>query len=273
MFSTFDRFTRFLRDRRATALVEFAWLWPIVALMMYGAYNLSLASNAGRQLSRLSNDIAQMIVTQPASGSKWCAAALPTTCAALEDYNLWYAHDSAVVEFPQVLRDSRADWASDIGISMTGVAFAPKSASCIGSSSASCYAAFVAWYAQNGAGAATRTCATGLSSAGSDTAPPSPTTLPDDLFFPVPIPSGTTGNPSTYGPPLFQIVVDVTYAWKPSGWRSTLGWFPTLNFAKSSYLSPRYVSQIVYKGGGAYGQACPQPAGWPTGSGAPVWPS
>jgi len=266
------RVTGFLRDRRATALVEFAWLWPVMVLIMYGAYNLSLASNVARQLSRLSDDIAQMIVTLLPSGSSWCSASTSTTCAALEDYNLWYAHDSAMVEFPQVLSDAGANWASGIGISITGVAFAPLSSGCIGSSNPSCYAAFVVWYAQNGAGSATRTCATAIGQA-SDTAAPSPATLPSDLFNPVPVPSSATGAVSTYAAPLFQVVVDVSYGWKPSVWKSTLGWFPTLNFAKSSYLSPRYVSQIVYKGGGSYGKACPQPSGWPTATGAPAWPS
>jgi hypothetical protein len=88
----------------------------------------------------------------------------------------------------------------------------------------------------------------------------------------VPVPSNTTGNPSTtYSPPLFQVVVDVSYSWKPSNWRSNLGWLTSFTISRSNYLSPRYVSQIVYKGGGVYGQACPQPATWPTASGAPVW--
>jgi hypothetical protein len=281
MASLFSRSAQFFRDRRATALVEFAWLWPILVLTMYGAYNLSLLAGAARQLSRLSDDIAQMIVTLPASRPPWCTTASGSvTCAALEDYNLWYAHDSAMVEFPQVLQDSGANWGSDISISITGLAFAPTSAACIGSSNASCYAAFVVWYAQNGTGAATRTCTTAFAST-TDTAPQSSTTLPDDLYSPVPIPSSTTGNPSTtYAPPLFEVIVDVTYTWRPSSWQSSLGWLPSFTITRSSYLSPRYVSQIVYKGAGTYGQACPQPAAWPTPgtggwptSGTPAWPS
>jgi len=274
MASLFSRGTLFFRDRRATALVEFAWLWPILVLTMYGAYNLSLAATAARQLSRLSDDIAQMIVTLPASQSPWCTtASANVSCAALEDYNLLYAHDSAMVEFPQLLRDSGSNWGTDISISIAGVVFAPTSTSCIGSGSSSCYAAYVNWYAQNGAGAGTRTCAT-VFAATADTSPQSATTLPSDLFDPVPIPSSTTGNPSsTYAQPLFEIVVDVSYTWRPSGWRSTLGWLPSLTITRTSYLSPRYVSQIVYKGAGNYGKACPQPAAWPTGVGAPAWPS
>jgi Flp pilus assembly protein TadG len=100
------RCATFLRDRRANALVEFAWLWPVLMLIMYGAYNLSIMASVSRQLSRLSDDMAQMIVTlQPsnsssAKGTVWCAASGSVTCAALEDYNPWYAHDSAMVEFP-----------------------------------------------------------------------------------------------------------------------------------------------------------------------------
>ncbi|HYA80488.1 MAG TPA: hypothetical protein VED87_06140, partial [Methylocystis sp.] len=251
MSPTLSRLALFFRDRRATALVEFAWLWPILVLTMYGAYNLSRMAHTARQLSRLSDDIAQMIVTIPASnsssakGTQWCtvtsytigSATITPTCAALEDYNLWYAHDSTMVEFPQVLQDSGASWGSDISVSITGIALAPSSTACIGSSNSSCYAAYVAWYAQNGTGAAKRTCSTVFAST-ADTAAQSSTTLPTDVFDPVPIPSSSTGNPSsTYAPPLFQVVVDVTYTWKPSNWQSSLGWLPNFTITRSSYLN------------------------------------
>lgn len=291
MVSLFSRWAFFFRDRRATALVEFAWLWPILVLTMYGAYNLSLMATASRQLSRLSDDIAQMIVTLPASNSSgapsatnkvWCSVTKYTigsttitpTCAALADYNLWYAHDSAMVEFPQVLQDSGSNWGSDISISITGIAFAPTSTACTGSSSPSCYTASVVWYAQGGTGAATRTCSTVFTST-ADTSSQSSTTLPSDVFDPVPIPSSQTGNPSaTYAPPLFQVVVDVSYTWKPSNWRSSLGWLPSYTITRTSYLSPRYVSQIVPAPSSTYGNYCSQPNGgvWYPTSNAPSWP-
>jgi len=271
----------FFKERDGVALVEFAWIFPVMMAILYGSYNLSLAANASRQLSRLSDDIAQMLVELPQSTGGpgagpappyWCTTTAPVTCAALEDYNLAYAHDSAMLEFPQALVDAGISWASDVSISMAGVAFAPQNAGCLGSSLPTCYSAFVVWYSTGAAGAAARTCSTPLAST-LDATSPSPTTLPDDLYTPTSVPPAQLPAASTWGSPLFQVVVDVSYNvhltnWKPFGFALN-----PITLAKSSYLSPRYVTQIVYKGTGGLGIACPKPAGWPTFAGAPAWPS
>ncbi|HMK89306.1 MAG TPA: TadE/TadG family type IV pilus assembly protein [Methylocystis sp.] len=269
---------QFLRDRRATALVEFAWLFPIMMLALFGAYNVSRAANATRELSELSDDIAQMLAETQQSGSPYCTATSPTTCGALFDYTLKYAYDSAMVEFPEILANSNGVASSTIKtpasggaltVSMTGVVFAYNSANagCTAPALHACYTGYVVWTA----GAATRPCGQTYGSGYPNSSPPVTTQLPDALFTPVTNPPGAA---SATSPPLFAVVVDVAYTWKPTLF--TGPWFsliPSITIARSSYLNPRYVSQLTYYSqGNGYGTACGTPSGWSSLPGSPVWP-
>ena len=238
MSATANHTSRFLCDHAGTALVEFAWALPFLLLALLGVYNISQAANAERQLSRLSDGIATQLVTNGVVG----AASYPINYT-----DLHYANDSAMLEFPLVLSDSYAkneSWAADISISMAGISFSPTVAGC---TSGCTYVAKVVWTGGNKA----RACGSAQVSA-TDSATPSPSTLPQDLFDPVPTP--TTG---VFAPPNFQIVVDVVYAWHPLLGNSFI---PPISFKRSTYLTPRYVSQITYSqiaGDDGFGVPCP----------------
>ena len=214
----------FLCDQAGTAIVEFAWALPFLLLTLLGVYNLSQAANAERQLSRLSDGIATQLVTNGVVG----APSYPINYT-----DLHYANDSAMLEFPLVLSDSYAkneSWALDISISMAGISFSPTVGGC---TNACTYVAKIVWTGGNKA----RACGSAQVAA-SDGATPSPSTLPQDLFDPVPTP--TTG---VFSPPNFQVVVDIVYSWRP---RFGNNFIPPITFKRSTYLSPRYVSQITY---------------------------
>ncbi|HXY59621.1 MAG TPA: TadE/TadG family type IV pilus assembly protein [Methylocystis sp.] len=281
----------FAANRRGVAIVEFALVFPVAVLVAYAAFNLSRLANAERELAHLSDDIAQMIVetqapyTTQSNSVAYCQATAPTTCGALYDYALKYIYDSAMVEFPDILTDPNGvsnqaikapSSGGTLSISMTGVVFAytPSAATCGATPSvanAGCYTGYVVWTS----GAATRPCSTAyLLTASYST--PTPSQLPPALFT-------TVANPNSASalPPLFAVVVDVVYTFKPllSG-GSMFDIVPPVTIKRSTFLNPRYVSQISYfgagnatannYGAGTYGTACAMPGGWP--SGLSAWP-
>ncbi len=161
--------------------------------------------------------------------------------------DLHYANDSAMLEFPQVLSDSytkQKNWAADISISMAGVSFSPTVAGC---TSGCTYVAKIVWTGGNKA----RACDSAQIAA-PDSASPTPSTLPQDLFAAVP-----TQTAGVFSPPNFQLVVDVVYSWAPMFGPKFI---PPITFKHSTYLSPRYVSQINYSqiaGDDGFGVPCP----------------
>lgn len=291
MTSRFKWARRFPADCRAVALVEFAWVFPVAILVVYAAFNLSRLANAERELTHLSDDIAQMIVETQApvatqsNGVAYCQATAPTTCGALYDYALKYIYDSAMLEFPDILSapNGVANYTVEspstggkLSISMTGVVFAYTStASTCGSppsvATAGCYTGYVVWTS----GAATRPCGT-IYLLTPTYSTPTPSQLPPALFTTVSNP-----NSSSALPPLFAVVVDVVYTFNPllSG-GSMFNIVPPVTIKRSAFLNPRYVSQISYfgtsnattnnYGQGTYGTACTLPGGWT--SGISTWP-
>jgi Flp pilus assembly protein TadG len=210
----------FLRDQRGMALVEFATLFPVLVLLLFGAYDLSRAADAARGLTRLSNSIATMLATN--------------TTGYVNYTNLHYAFDSAAVVFPEVLRDAAAKsipWGTDISISMAGVGFAPTVAGC---TNGCAYVAQIYWTS----GSKNRVCGTSPIPVADNSAESNALALPDDLFTPVATPSGALA------PPNFLIVVDVKYTWTPLIARSFL---PSISFQRSAFLSARYAPGGVIK--------------------------
>jgi hypothetical protein len=131
-----------------------------------------------------------------------------------------------MVIFPQMLQDAARkgiSWKNDISISIAGVLFTGKPAGCTPSNCSS-YDANVVW----NSGPNKRTCGVLLTPA-PDTATPSPTTLPTDVFGPGSL-----------------IVVDIVYNYAPifgSVFTKLFGspLFGTIPIARSAYLAPRYV--------------------------------
>ncbi|MCJ2013436.1 TadE/TadG family type IV pilus assembly protein [Methylobacterium sp. J-076] len=224
--------TRFGRDRRGIAVVEFSLIFPILLALSAGIFEYSSFVRQSRQLTDTANSIAEIL----AAGSD----------NTVNYTDLHYAYDSAMLTFPKVLSDSTRRgiaWSRDITISLAGVSFTASVNGC----TANCtYVANINW---TGA-AAERACSTHPNSA-SNTSAPSAGTLPASLFTPVASPQG--GN----GPPLYVVVADVTYTWTPSVFTGLLG---VVVMKRSSYINPRYVSALKYQavsGDDAFGKACP----------------
>jgi len=144
---------KFLEDRHSVALVEFATLFPVLVLLLFGAYDLARGADAVRGLTRLSNSIATMLATNSTGYVNYT--------------NLHYAFDGAAVIFPEVLRDASSKniaWRNDIGISMAGVGFVPTVVGCtVGCT----YVAQIYWTG----GSMNRACGTSPVAA-ADTTPP-----------------------------------------------------------------------------------------------------
>jgi hypothetical protein len=261
------QFSIFKADRRAVALVEFAFAFPMLALIFVGSYNLALAAAASRQLSRAAEAIADILATtQPPNGS---------TKATVNFSLLHYAFDAAMIEFPPVLTSTASSactalpntgsWGAHICISMSGIVFTPTTAGC---NTSSCnYRAFVVWTA----GSKARPCAVVLAPAATLFQAPSPSTLPQQLYQPTPV-AGTsnTSTPQNYASPNYQIVVDIVYSWAPSFGASLV---PPITIKRSTYLTPRYATSITYSvssGDDGFGTGCPQDPSWP--ANAPTWP-
>jgi len=244
----------FPRDCRAMAAVEFAIVFPVILALMAGAFELSQAVQTAHQLGTLANSISTMLATTfpctkstatPSVTSTTACTNGPQPMGVVTYIDLHYAFDSAMLIFPLVLSNSYSKgvaWGNDISISMAGVSFTPTVSGC---TSGCTYKANVVWTGAS----EKRACGTNPTSV-PDTAEPSPTTLPADLFYTVTTPTGTAA-------PLFAVVVDVNYAWTPLIFSSFFG---TIIMQRSAYITPRNVSQIKYSivtGDDGFGKECP----------------
>jgi Flp pilus assembly protein TadG len=261
------QFYRLYADRQAVALLEFALVFPLLALIFVGSYNLSQGVAATRQLTRTAEAIADILATtNPPSGN----------AAATVNFSLLhYAFDATMIEFPSILTSTSSSscaqppntgsWSSQICISMSGIVFAPTTAGC---HTSSCnYKAFIVWTA----GSKARPCGTILTPAATLYPSPSPSTLPQQLYQSTPI-AGNSNNssPQSYAAPNYQIVVDIVYSWAPSFGTSLI---PPITIKRSTYMTPRYATSITYSvspGDDGFGTNCPQDPNWP--NNAPAWP-
>ncbi len=192
-------------DRAGSVAVEFAIVVPMLALLLAGLYQAWMLTVVNRELDAVPASIAQML-TQ-------------TTTGAVNDDDLAFTASSAMVLFPTVLSDAASkglSWSDDIGITISSVVFSQQANGA--------YQAEVAW----SRGTSKRPCGTPLTGA-ADTATPSPTTLPQDLFG--------VGS---------LIVVDVVFTYSPSFLPTTFMPQSTYTFKKSVYLQPRYIAAPSY---------------------------
>lgn len=219
-------------DTRAVAAIEFAMTFPLLLALAAGAFELSRAVSASRQLTTLTNSMANMLATN--------------TTATVTYIDLHYAANSTMLIFPQILSNSHAKniaWGADVTISMAGVIFTPTVTGCTNSCT---YKANIVWTG----GAEKRACGTHPSSVPNGSAF-STTTLPAGMFTPIANPQGG------YLPPNFAVVIDVSYAWTPLVFSNFFG---TITLARSAYVNPRYVTEIKYSainGDDGFGKECP----------------
>jgi len=239
---------KFLRDLRGAAAVEFALVFPMLIALLAGSYELARAIQTGRRLTALVDTISMMLAATPAAAA--ASGATPATTGAVNHVTLHYAHDATMVMFPDVLADSYAKgkaWGADISISMAGVSFTLAHGCTTASTSAACYVAKVTWTGD----AKTRACGATLASA-SDTATPSSSTLPVDLFTPV-----STQVANIYSAPPPVIVVDVAFTWTPRAFSSLVS---PITIRRSAYVYARYMDEVKYQkvsGDDGFGQRCP----------------
>jgi Flp pilus assembly protein TadG len=214
---------RFWEARQAIAAVEFALVLPLLVILMLGSVEAARLITFARRVTLVATTAVEML-TQIGTGT-------------INYVDLHFAVDSTMVIFPQILQDAaqkHVSWSNDIEVSIASVVFTPNPSTCTSNCS---YVAIVVW--NSGPASNKRTCGVPLISA-ADTAAPSKTTLPADVFGPGSI-----------------VVVDIVFSCTPI---SGFGLFGTIPIARSAYLSPRYVPLIKYavaSGDDGIGTECP----------------
>jgi Flp pilus assembly protein TadG len=237
------RAKEFWPARHAIAATEFALLLPVLIILMLGSVETARAIIAARSVTAVATTAVEMLSQNGTRKVNYIA--------------LHFATDSTMVIFPQMLQDAArkgVSWKNDISVSIAGVCFSPAgSTNCALACTSNC-TANVVW----NSGPNKRACGTPLTSA-PDTAAPSKTTLPADVF---PAAGGASGGS--------LLVVDIVYNYTPifgSTFTALFGapLFGTLPIARSAYLAPRYVQFPKYiqydntvSGDDGIGAECPQ---------------
>ena len=212
------------RCTSAVSAVEFSMISPVLLLMLLGGGDLGRYIIATQRVEVVASSIAQMLAETPASNS-----ATDPGDGVVTANDLLFYYNSAMFTFPEALSAANAqgaNWWSLLSVQMSSVEFAPTPATCTSNCS---YTAKVVWTEGS------RACGSTITSVG-DTSAYSPTTLPSDIF--------AAGS---------KIVVDVSYAWKP-----TIGaaYLPSITIQRSVYLSPRYVPIVEAQASGV-ATSCP----------------
>ena len=236
----YRRAKEFRRARQAIAATEFALALPLLVMLMLGSVETARAIIAARSVTAVATTAVEMLSQ---NGTK-----------KVNYIDLHFATDSTMVIFPQMLQDAArkgVSWNKDISVSIAGVLFTGLPENCI--TTCTSYTANVVW----NSGANKRTCGVLLTSA-ADTAAPSTTTLPADVFPIAPSPGASL------------LVVDIVYNYTPifgSTFTALFGspLFGTIPIARSAYLAPRYVQFPKYiqydnsvSGDDGIGAECPQ---------------
>jgi Flp pilus assembly protein TadG len=197
-----------LRSRDGLAAIEFALVAPVMIAMIAGLYDLTNAFIAWRRVTAAALSIDEIATGEAASAGNGNNILSQTQAAAAA---------SAVYPYlPNLLQPSPPAF----GVTLSSIVMTPTVSGC---TSSCIYTAHVAWSGVFEGTGQVRPCdsvkGTSIISSVSDTANPSPTTLPVDMFSAAPL-----------------LVVDVTYTFQPFFFR-----FITANItmAQSSYLSPR----------------------------------
>ena len=193
-------------NTRGVAAVEFALCAPILMLLLLVGFDTARYIVAARRLAVVAATIGQMLSV--------------STTGQIAAADLQFYEDSTVAIFPQVLQDSYQQgltWSSDIGMTVSTVNFTGTSPS---------YQGLVNWTV----GTNLRPCNVPMV-ATSDTAPPSTTSLPTDVFGPGSL-----------------IVVDLSFKFRPTIASKLMN---PITIVRSFYVQPRYVPSLTYAGSGS----------------------
>jgi hypothetical protein len=236
----YRRGKEFCGARQAIAAVEFALLLPLLIILMLGSVEVARLIISARNVTAVATTAVEMLSQ---NGTK-----------KVNYIDLHFATDSTMVIFPQILQDAAQkgiSWKTDISVSIAGVLFTGLPANCI--TNCTSFNANVVW----NSGPNKRTCGVLLTSS-PDTATPSKTTLPADVFPVAPTPGASL------------LVVDIVYNYTPifaSTFTALFGHplFGTIPIVRSAYLAPRYIQFPKYiqydntvSGDDGVGAECPQ---------------
>ncbi len=206
----------FGRSVSGLAAVEFALLLPVMLIFIFGGVETVRAITCARRLTYLANAIGQQVTAG--------------TTNQIANADMHFVYNTAVAMFPQVLKDASRYgnfWWQNITISVSSINFTVTPTGC---TSGCTYTPAVIW-----SGGGYRSCTTPPVAA-TDTAAPSATTLPTDVFGPGSL-----------------IVVDLTYTFNTFLSGSFIArYVPNLNslvLRRSVYMQPRYVPTINYHSG------------------------
>src|SRR5271155_1509107 len=208
----YPRLHSFARLRSGASSVEFAFIGPVLVLLLLAGLDTGTYVLATQRVQEVANSVAEML-------SQTNAAVSPITTkhsgdGVVQDSDLHYYFDSAMATFPDVLavaNNTGTLWWQLLNVQMASIKFNATPAGCTSSCT---YVPTVIW--STGA----RTCGLTITAA-ADTSTYNPATLPTDVFGPGSL-----------------IVVDVTYTFTP-----TFGspFLPTIVIERSAYMAPRNV--------------------------------
>ena len=202
----------FLRRQEAVTTVEFAFIVPILLLLLLMGFDSGRYVLATQRIQEVANSVAEMLSQTDKAVSP--ITPVETGDGVVQDSDLHYYFDSAMATYPDVLsvaNNTGALWWELLTVQMTSVKFsaAPK-----GCTSACTYTPSVVW--TTGA----RSCGMTITAV-PDTNAYSASTLPTDVFGPGSL-----------------IVVDVSYTFTPTFGAAYL---PSIPIERSAYMAPRNV--------------------------------
>lgn len=210
-----------ITDRRGVSAIEFAMVLPVLILLMLGGIQLVLYINATRRVAMVADSIGEMI--------SQAAPPVSSTTASVNQLDLHFAYDAALVVFPYLMTDAARQniaWWKNITIDFASIQFQSNGLSCgSGSDQSGCYTAMVGWTSIGTTGSNYRPCITPQIAA-NDTAAPSRFTLPRSIYGPGSV-----------------IAIDVIFIFTP-----TFGarYLPSVTIKRSVYIQPRYAQFITY---------------------------
>lgn len=220
--------TRFTCSSKGAVAIEFAFLMPVLIILLMLGVQVVAYVNCVRKVELLATSISEMIsqaAPQPGASTAYVNA-----------QDLHFAYDAGLVVFPYLMSDARRQgvaWWQDIYIDFASVQFTSingKSCPANGDQS-SCYNANVVWTSSGTTGTNYRACGTSAGQAPyqqpmNDTSSPSKLSLPRSIF----------GAGSV-------VVIDVVFTFHPVFAGNLL---PTLTIARSVYVRPRYATLIDF---------------------------
>lgn len=211
------RLAAFRASERASAVVEFAVVCPVLLVFMLMGLQLIGYVDATRKVERIADAASEMISQQqPPKGS---------TTGLITGTDVHFGYDSSVVIFPELMSDAARQgvaWSQDIEVDFAGVQFNKVRSNCTDPTNLSaCYTPQVLWTST--IGPHVRSCSTPMKPQ-SNTASTNMAYLPKSVFGPGGL-----------------IVIDVYFTYHPSFASNLL---PAITIVRSAYVQPRYATLI-----------------------------